>query len=131
MIKGKVKNLIKHLAENSFSVFWGVSLTPFNTLKLFSAKCFIFLTLMINTFGIISRFFTQQFADINNFLCYCEALNKDGKTWLVFDVNPKPSFYTYKKFQRTPNFKCLPKKFLSDLVIKPWLLFLLIQIFCD
>ena len=36
-----LKKLIKYLAKKSFGVFGGVLLTPQNTLKLYSAKCFI------------------------------------------------------------------------------------------
>ena len=55
----------KTFKRNLFSAFGGVTLTPLSTLKLIFAKKYnFFVTLMKNTFCIISRLFIQQFADV-------------------------------------------------------------------
>ena len=56
----------KHVAKKSFSEFGGAHGRPLNTLKLFFWQNvnYFYFTLMKNTFAIISRFLSQQIADI-------------------------------------------------------------------
>ena len=60
------ETIMKDFTEKSLSVFGGVPLAPLSTLKLFSRKMFYqyFFMHIKNTFCIISRCFTQQFADV-------------------------------------------------------------------
>ena len=59
------KKFINYLDKTSFSVFGGAPLTPLNIHKKFRKMFSNFsFTLIKNMFCIISRFCTQQFADI-------------------------------------------------------------------
>ena len=55
----------KKNAKKVFCVFRGLPCAPPNTLKLFSAKCIFFFTLMKNTLVVISGFLTLFFASKN------------------------------------------------------------------
>ena len=48
---------------------------------------------MKSTFTIISRYFTQHFADV----VYCKAPYDKGNKLLLFDVNPKTKFLEVPK----------------------------------
>ena len=65
----------------------------------------------------------------NNVLLYCKAINNDGNKCLLSDVNPKTMFLVIQKIPKAQNLKILPKKYLSDLVIKLLILFVYRKIF--
>ena len=70
----KIKQ-IKHMAERRFIVLRGVNGTP--------------------------HFWHNHLLILfNNILCYCKALNNDGKKWLLLDVNPKTRFLDLQKIQK-------------------------------
>ena len=107
------KKLIKHFAKKGFSVYWGVNGTPPNTLKLFSAKCFIkkfprswkmqFWSLQDILLNILLILF-------NNVLYKCKALKDEGNEWLLLDVNPETMFLQVQKMPKATKIrKCLPK----------------------
>ena len=61
-----------------------------------------------------------------NALCYCKALNNDGKKWLLLDVNPKIRLLDVQKFQRPTNFKhVFQQNLLSNLVIELLIFFVI------
>ena len=77
---------------------------------------------MKNTFSIVLKKFTQQFADM--VLIYSKALNNGGKNLLLLNLNPKTRFLD--QLQRPKNLKNIPKKnILSDLVTRILILFVI------
>ena len=129
------EKIIRYLPKKSFSVFRGVQLTSSSTLKLFFCKVFYkhFLSSWTNTF-LLFQYFLHKILLIlfNNVVCYCKALNKDGKKWLLIYGNPKTKILDLQKNSKGPKLtKNLPKE--TSLVIWLWnyWFFLLLQIFCN
>ena len=129
------KKIIKHFAEKSFSVFRGLPWAPPNTLKLFSAKCFIIF------FSRLRKVHLLSFQDIlhknllvlsSNVIFYYNTVKIEYNDGLFLDVNEKRPFLDIKRIPKATQIKkCSPKKFSWVIWLYKYWFYLFLKIICE
>ena len=129
------KKIIKHFAKKSFSVFGGAHGRPLNTLKLFSAKCFIIFFSRLWKIHLLSF---QDFLHKNllvsssNVIFHYNTVKIEYNDGLFLDVNEKRPFLDIKRIPKATKLKkCSPKKFSWVIWLYKYWFYLFLKIICE
>ena len=125
----------KHFAKKSFSVFRSLPWAPPNTLKLFSAKCFIIFFSRLWKIHLLSFqdfFHKNLLVSSSNVIFHYNTVKIEYNDGLFLDVNEKRPFLDIKRIPKATKLKkCSPKKFSWVIWLYKYWFYLFLKIICE